>query len=192
MAKFIVETSARHIHVSKETLKYLFGDDFELVCRKELSQPGQYVSTSRLDVVGPKKTIPGVSILGPTRDADQVEVSLTDSRTLGVSAPIRESGDTANSAPIILRNPENGKEVSIKEGLIIAKRHIHMTTKDAEVFGVKNGEIVNVLVNTPDRKTIFGDVVVRVKDSFGLAMHIDTDEANAAACAGEVYGEIYR
>ena len=192
MANFIVETSARHIHVSKATLKYLFGEDFELVCRKELSQPGQYVSTSRLDVVGPKKTIAGVSILGPVRDADQVEVSLTDARTLGVNAPIRESGDTANSAPIILRNPENGKEISIAEGCIIAKRHIHMTTKDAEVFGVKNGEIVNVLVNTKDRKTIFGDVVVRVKDSFGLAMHIDTDEANAAACSGEVYGEIYR
>ena len=192
MAKFIVETSARHIHVSKATLKYLFGEDFELVVRKELSQPGQYVSTSRLDVVGPKKTIAGVSILGPVRDADQVEVSLTDARTLGVNAPIRESGDTANSAPVILRNPENGKEISISEGCIIAKRHIHMTTKDAEIFGVKNGEIVNVLVNTKDRKTIFGDVVVRVKDSFGLAMHIDTDEANAAACSGEVYGEIYR
>ena len=192
MANFIVETSARHIHVSKATLKYLFGEDFELVCRKELSQPGQYVSTSRLDVVGPKKTIAGVSILGPVRDADQVEVSLTDARTLGVNAPIRESGDTVNSAPIILRNPENGKEISIAEGCIVAKRHIHMTTKDAEVFGVKNGEIVNVLVNTKDRKTIFGDVVVRVKDSFGLAMHIDTDEANAAACSGEVYGEIYR
>ena len=192
MAKFIVETSARHIHVSKATLKYLFGEDFELVCRKELSQPGQYVSTSRLDVVGPKKTIAGVSILGPVRDADQVEVSLTDARTLGVNAPIRESGDTANSAPIILRNHENGKEISIPEGCIVAKRHIHMTTKDAEVFGVKNGEIVNVIVDTKDRKTIFGDVVVRVKDSFGLAMHIDTDEANAAACSGEVYGEIYR
>ena len=192
MAKFIVETSARHIHVSKATLKYLFGEDFELVCRKELSQPGQYVSTSRLDVVGPKKTIAGVSILGPVRDADQVEVSLTDARTLGVNAPIRESGDTANSAPIILRNPENGKEISISEGCIVAKRHIHMTTKDAEVFGVKNGEIVNVIVDTKDRKTIFGDVVVRVKDSFGLAMHIDTDEANAAACSGVVYGEIYR
>ena len=192
MANFIVETSARHIHVSRETLKYLFGDDFELIIRKELSQPGQYVSTSRLDVVGPKKTIPGVSILGPVRDADQVEVSLTDARTLGVNAPIRESGDTANSAPIILRNPENGREVSLAEGCIVAKRHIHMTTKDAEVFGVKNGEIVNVVVNTADRKTIFGDVVVRVKDSFGLAMHIDTDEANAAACSGTVYGEIYR
>ena len=192
MANFIVETSARHIHVSKTTLKYLFGDDFELIVRKELSQPGQYVSTSRLDIVGPKKTIAGVSILGPVRDADQVEVSLTDARTLGVNAPIRESGDTANSAPIILRNPENGKEISISEGCIVAKRHIHMTTKDAEVFGVKNGEIVNVIVNTNDRKTIFGDVVVRVKDSFGLAMHIDTDEANAAACTGEVYGEIYR
>lgn len=192
MANFIVETSARHIHVSKATLKYLFGEDFELVVRKELSQPGQYVSTSRLDIIGPKKTIAGVSILGPVRDADQVEVSLTDARTLGVNAPIRESGDTANSAPIILRNPENGKEISISEGCIVAKRHIHMTTKDAEVFGVKNGEIVNVVVNTKDRKTIFGDVVVRVKDSFGLAMHIDTDEANAAACSGEVYGEIYR
>jgi putative phosphotransacetylase len=192
MANFIVETSARHIHVSKATLKYLFGEDFELVCRKELSQPGQYVSTSRLDVVGPKKTIAGVSILGPVRDADQVEVSLTDARTLGVNAPIRESGDTANSAPIILRNPENGKEISIPEGCIVAKRHIHMTTKDAEVFGVKNGEIVNVLVNTKDRKTIFGDVVVRVKDSFALAAHIDTDESNAAGCAGVVYGRIVK
>ena len=189
MGKFIVETSARHIHVSEKDFKILCGEDASLEVRAPLSQPGQYVSTTRLDVVGPKKTITGVSILGPFRPETQIEMSLSDCRTLGVNAPIRESGDTKGSAPIKLVGPKG--EIELNEGLIVAKRHIHMTTKDAEEFGVTNGQIVNVKVDTgKGRAIVFGDTVVRVKDSFALAMHIDTDEANAASCAGEVFGEI--
>ncbi len=200
--KFIVETSARHIHISQKTLDYLQDvkeGEGKLNVRKELSQPGQFASDVKLDLVGPinpktgkARIIAGVTILGPTRSADQVELSLTDARSLGVTAPIRESGDLAGSAPVILRNPLNGKEIEIKEGVIIAKRHIHMTPKDAEDFGVKNGEIVKVLVSGTGRETIFGDTVVRVSDKYALAMHIDTDEANGAACSGTVYGTIVK
>lgn len=192
MEKFIVETSARHIHLTQETLEYLMGEGFNLEVKKELSQPGQYVSTTRLDIVGPKKTIAGVSILGPVRKFNQVEVSLTDARTLGAVAPIRESGDIAGSGAIKLVNPLNGKSVDLTEGLIAAKRHIHMTPKDAEYYGVKNGDIVKVLLDNPGRKTIFDDVVIRVSDKFALAMHIDTDESNAAGCSGQVLGEIIK
>lgn len=192
MEKFIVETSARHIHLTQETLEYLMGEGFNLEVKKELSQPGQYVSTTRLDIVGPKKTIAGVSILGPVRKFNQVEVSLTDARTLGAVAPIRESGDIAGSGAIKLVNPLNGKSVDLTEGLIAAKRHIHMTPKDAEYYRVKNGDIVKVLLDNPGRKTIFDDVVIRVSDKFALAMHIDTDESNAAGCSGQVLGEIIK
>ena len=191
MKKILVETSARHIHVTEEQFKILFGDDAKLEVRANLSQPGQFVSTSRLDIVGPKKTIPNVSILGPFRKAGQVEVSATDARTLGVPAVIRESGDVAGSPAIKLVGPAG--ELELAEGCIVAKRHIHMTPADAEEFGVKNGDIVNVEVDTgKGRKTIFGDTVIRVSDKFALAMHIDTDECNAACAAGEVYGRIVK
>ncbi len=190
--KFIVETSARHIHLTQESLEYLCGEGFQLTVKKELSQPGQYASNTKLDLVGPKNTIKGVSILGPVRNANQVEISATDARTLGVKAPIRESGDTVGSAPIKIVNPENGKELEISEGCIIAKRHIHMTPEDAEKFGVTNGEIVSVLTGGEGRKVIFADTVVRVSPKFALAMHIDTDESNAGNCFGEMYGEIVK
>ncbi len=201
--KFIVETSARHIHITQDSLDYLMdvpqGAHAELHARKNLSQPGQFVSDIRLDIVGPvnpktgkEKVIKGVSILGPFRSADQIEISLTDARSLGVKAPIRESGDLAGSAPIALVNPENGRRIDLQEGCIAAKRHIHMTPEDAERFGVKNGEIVKVLVSGFGRDTSFGDTVVRVSKSYALAMHIDTDESNAAACSGDVYGTIVR
>lgn len=190
MKEFIVETSARHIHVTEEQFKTLFGEDAKLEVRAMLSQPGQFVSTSRLDVVGPKKTIPNVSILGPFRKDGQVEMSLTDCRTLGVVAPIRESGDIKGSAPIKLVGP-NGS-VELQEGLIVAKRHIHMTNQDAAELGVKNGDVVSVEVNTDNRSLVFGDVVVRVRDDFALAMHIDTDESNAAGCGKTVFGRIVK
>ncbi|MBQ2755717.1 MAG: phosphate propanoyltransferase [Oscillospiraceae bacterium] len=186
--KFIVETSARHIHVTEEQFKILFGADAVMHNKKDLSQPGQFAATERLDVVGPKKTIPNISILGPARKAAQVEVSFTDARTLGVTAPVRESGDVAGSAPCKLVGPCG--EVELTEGVIVAKRHIHMTPADAERLGVKDNQIVAVKVGGNGRELIFGDVVVRVSEKFALAMHIDTDEANAAGCAGEVYGEI--
>ena len=190
MAKeFIVETSARHVHVTKETLEILFGKGYELTVKKDLSQPGQFASNERVTVVGTKKELAGVSILGPCRKADQVEISLTDARSIGVDAPIRESGDTKGSGACKLVGPCG--EVELSEGVIAAKRHIHMTTKDAEEFGVTNGQIVEVLVDCgTGRKTVFGDTVVRVSDSYALAMHIDTDESNAAACGRNVTGVI--
>ena len=200
MKEILVETSARHVHVTQETVEVLFGKGFELSVRAMLSQPGQYVSNSRVDIVGYKVNKAtgekietrqkGVSILGPVRKADQVEISLTDARALGLNAPIRESGDVAGSGACKIVGPCG--EVEIKEGVIAAKRHIHMTPKDAEEFGVKNGEIVKVEVNTNGRSLIFGDVVVRVREDFALAMHIDTDESNAAGCAGTVYGRIVK
>ena len=181
MAQFIIETSARHIHVTKETLEALFGEGAELTIRKMLSQPGQFASGEKLEVVGPKGVLKA-SILGPVRKENQVELSYSDARTIGVVAPLRESGDVKGSAPCTLRNPENGKEVVIQEGVIIAKRHVHMTPADAETFNVSNGEIVNVkVVNETGRAIIFGDTVVRVSPTYALAMHVDTDEANAGA-----------
>ena len=192
MEKILVETSARHIHLTKETLEYLMGEGFELTPKKMLSQPGQYVSTTRLNLVGPKKSIANVSILGPVRSVNQVEVSLTDTRTLGASAPVRESGDVKGSGAIKIVNPENGKEVDLSEGLIVAKRHIHMTSKDAEEFGVNNGDNVKVKIEGTGRSLVFDDVVIRVSDKYSLAMHIDTDESNAAACSGEVFGTLIK
>lgn len=190
MKEFIVETSARHAHVTKETLEKLFGEGAQLEIKKMLSQPGQYASNQKIKVVGPKGEL-ACSILGPERNADQVEVSFSDARTLGVSAPIRESGDVAGSAPCKLVGPKG--EVELTEGVIVAKRHIHMTPTDAEEFGVKNGEIVDVKITSQTGRAItFGDTVVRVSSSYALAMHVDTDEANAGALAGQVFGTIVK
>ena len=193
---FVVETSARHVHVTQEALDYLLdakeGEHAELNVRAPLSQPGQFVSFTRLNLVGPvnpktgkERIIAGVSILGPVRKENQVEISLTDARTLGVNAPIRESGDVSSSAPIAIVNPENGKRIDLKEGCIVAKRHIHMTPADADNFGVKNGQIVSVLIKGTGREIIFGDTVIRVSPSYHLNMHIDTDESNAANAGGK-------
>lgn len=198
MKKIIVETSARHVHVTQETLEVLFGKGHELEVRKMLSQPGQFASTDRIDVIGynakdPNGPRPSLkfSILGPVRNANQVEVSFTDARQLGINAPVRESGDIAGSPKCTLKGPAG--EVDIEEGVIVAKRHIHMTPEDAKEFGVENGQIVSVLVDTgKGRKTIFDDTVIRVSPKFALAMHIDTDECNAASAFGEVYGEIVK
>ncbi len=185
--KFLVETSARHLHVSQEDLETLFGKGFELSNKKGLSQPGQFASGEKVSVVGPKGELK-MTILGPCRKASQVEVSFTDARALGLVPPVRESGDVAGSAPCKLVGPKG--EVELKEGVIVAKRHIHATPADAEKLGVSNGDVVSVRVDTEGRSLVFGDVVVRVSDKFALAMHIDTDESNAAAASGEVYGEI--
>ena len=188
MAKFIVETSARHVHVSQADLETLFGAGYQLTHKKDLSQPGQYACAERVDVVGPKKTLTGVSILGPVRPATQVEISLTDARSIGCAAPIRESGDTAGSGACKLVGPCG--EVELTEGVIAAKRHIHMTPADAAEMDVQDKDVVCVKVVTDGRSTIFGDVVVRVNENFALAMHIDTDESNAAACGRNQMGEI--
>ncbi|HHW24789.1 MAG TPA: phosphate propanoyltransferase [Bacillota bacterium] len=186
--KVLVETSARHVHVTAEQVEILFGKGAKLTKKKDLSQPGQFASEQRVTVVGPRNSIPNVVILGPERPAAQVEVSMTDARMLGIAAPIRESGDIAGSPGCKLVGPCG--EIELEEGVIVAKRHIHMTPEDAERIGVENGQIVSVKVNTPERSLIFGDVVVRVSPKFSLAMHIDTDESNAANAGGEVYGEI--
>ncbi len=200
MKKIIVETSARHVHVTKETLEILFGKGYELTFKKALSQPGQFLSGEKVNLVyfkvnkvtGEKveTSIKNVSILGPIRKADQVEISLTDARGLGVSCPVRESGDIAGSGVCTIVGPKGS--VTLKEGVIAAKRHIHMTPSDAKEFNVNNGDIVNVKVNTNGRSLTFGDVVIRVREDFALAMHIDTDESNAAGCSGEVFGEIVK
>ena len=191
MDKILVETSARHVHVTREALDYLFGPDFQLTAKKMLSQPGQYASTTKLEIIGPKGSMMA-SILGPERSVNQVEISATEARTLGVKAPVRESGDIKGSAPITIRNPENGKEIKLDEGCIIAKRHIHMTPEDAANFKVNNGDIVWVKVMSNGRSIVFGDTVIRVSPKYALAMHIDTDECNAGNCFGEVYGEIVK
>ncbi len=191
MKQVIVETSARHIHVSREALEALFGKGYELTNKKDLSQPGQFACAEKLEVVGPKGKLKA-SILGPVRPASQVELSLTDARTIGVAAPIRESGDVAGTPGCKLVNPENGNEYELTEGVIAAKRHIHFTPENAAEFGVSDKEIVSVKIDSKDRSTIFGDVVVRVSEKFAPAMHIDTDEANAACAFGEIYGTIVK
>ena len=190
MKEILIETSARHAHVTQETLEILFGKGAQLTVKKMLSQPGQYASEQKIDVVGPKKTLTGVSILGPVRNANQVEVSLTDARTLGVNAPVRESGDIQGSAPCKLVGPCGVVEIS--EGVIVAKRHIHMTPADAAEFGVEDKQVVAVKVENTGRSLIFGDVVVRVSDKFALAMHVDTDESNAASLSSQVFGQLIK
>ena len=174
--------------MTKETLEVLFGKGYKLTVKKELSQPGQFASNERVTVVGPKKELAGVSILGPCRSADQVELSATDARSVGIAAPIRESGDVKGSGACKLVGPAG--EVELKEGVIVAKRHIHMTPEDAEKFGVKDAQIVKVAINTAERSLVFGDTVVRVSPKYALAMHVDTDEANAAAIPGSCMGTI--
>ena len=188
--KVLVETSARHLHVSQKDLEILFGEGYQLTPKKDLSQPGQFACEERVDVVGPKKTIPGVSILGPVRPDTQVELSLTDARSIGVAAPIRESGDIAGSGACKLVGPKG--EVEITEGVIAAKRHIHMTPADAEVFDVKDKDIVSVKIDDNGRGLIFGEVVVRVSPSYALAMYIDTDESNAACVAPGTMGTVIK
>ncbi len=185
--KIMVETSARHIHVTAETFATLFGADKQLTKKKDLSQPGQYACAEKVTVVGPKGEM-AMSILGPFRNADQVEISLTDARKLGLAAPVRESGDIANTPGCKLVGPCG--EVEIDCGVIAAKRHIHLTPDAAAEFGVTDKQIVSVEVGGEGRKLTFSDVVCRVHENFAPAMHIDTDESNAAGIVGTVDGEI--
>lgn len=187
----LVEISARHVHLSQADLETLFGEGYELTVKKMLSQPGQYACEERVKVVGAKSEFPAVSILGPVRKETQVELSLTDARSIGVQAPVRESGDLEGSGSCKLVGPKG--EIEIEKGVIAAKRHIHATTKDAEEMGVENGQIVSVKIPTANgRNLTFGDVVVRVSDSYALAMHIDTDEANAAGMAPNTMGTVIK
>lgn len=190
MAEILIETSARHVHVTKETLEVLFGKGAELTKKKDLSQPGQFASEQRVTVVGPKRELANVSILGPCRSADQVELSATDARSIGLDIAIRESGDIAGTPGCTLKGPAG--EITIKEGVIVAKRHIHLTPETAEKLGVKNKDTVWVKCNTKERSAVLGDVVVRVSDKFADAMHIDTDESNAIGATPGLMGEIVK
>ncbi len=190
MSEILIETSARHVHLTAEHIEVLFGKGHELTFKKALSQPGQYACEERVTIVGTKKSLPGVSILGPARPATQVELSLTDARSIGVDAPIRESGDIAGSGACKIVGPEG--EVEISEGVIAAKRHIHITPDDAAKMGLSDKQVVSVKADTDGRSLIFGDVVVRVSEKFSAAMHIDTDESNAACCKNGMMGQIIK
>lgn len=186
--KFIVETSARHVHLTQEHLEILFGKGAELTKKKDLSQPGQFACEERVTIVGPKKEMPNVSILGPVRPETQVELSATDARSIGIAAPIRESGDVKDSGACKIIGPKG--EVEINQGVIIAKRHIHLTPETAAERNVKDKDIVWVKIETEGRKAILGDVVVRVSPNYAPAMHIDTDESNAVSAFNGLEGEI--
>jgi len=174
----IVGVSNRHVHLSREDLETLFGKGYELTPVKELRQPGQYAAKETVTIVGPKGAIENVRVLGPVRKETQVEISRTDAFRLGVRPPVRDSGDLEGTPGIVIIGP-NG--ILVKEkGVIIAKRHIHMHPKDAEHYGVKDKDIVKVIVESGDRRLIFDDVLIRVREDFALEFHVDTDEANAA------------
>jgi putative phosphotransacetylase len=188
--KILVEISARHAHVSEEHLAILFGEGYKLTPKKDLSQPGQFACEERVDLVGERGTLKNVTILGPTRPFSQVEITATEARTLGVKALIRESGLIDGTFGCTLVGPKGS--VVLDKGVIVAKRHIHVTPTEAAAFGVSDKEIIMVKVTSDDRSLIYGDVVVRVSEKFAAAMHIDTDEANAAGLSGAVFGEIIR
>lgn len=188
--KIPIETSARHIHLSEEDFHLLFGAEAQLHYKKELSQPGQYACEERVTVVGPKNTLENVIILGPFRSATQVELSVTDTRKLGLPSVIRQSGDTKDTPGCTLIGPIGRIELS--QGVIVAKRHIHMTPLDAVRAHVKDNDVVFVITTSYERSLIFSDVVVRVHPSFRLSMHVDTDEANAFANEEDPSGVILK
>ena len=169
-----LEASGRHVHVTKDQAVTLFGHT--LTPKRPLSQPGQFLANERVTVVGPKGEFQNVAVLGPERGEAQVEISLTDGRTLGVTPPVRLSGDVAGSPGAVLRG-EKGS-VTLQNGVIVAKRHIHMTPRDAALFGVKDKQVVRLQTFT-DRPAVFQDTVVRVSDKFCTYVHLDYDEANA-------------
>ena len=190
MAKVLVETSARHLHLSQQDLETLFGEGFELTFKKALSQPGQFATNEKVEVIGPKKSMGMISVLGPVRKQTQVELSMTDARSIGIAPFVRESGDLAGTPGCRLVGPKG--EIELKEGVIVAKRHIHFTPEDAAKAGVKDKDIVWVRVETDGRKAILGDVVCRVSPNYATAMHIDTDESNAIGAGRNQMGEIVK
>ncbi len=172
-----VGVSGRHVHLSREHLDALFGAGYELKKMKDLSQPGQYASEETVDIMTTKGAFTRVRILGPVRKDTQIELSLSDSVKLGINPPIRDSGNVAGSPGVVMVGP-NGT-ITLDQGVIVALRHIHMTPADAERFGVKDKDIVNVEC-CGERAMTMGQVLVRVNEQFALEMHVDTDEGNAA------------
>jgi len=183
-----IAVSARHAHLNQTALEALFGPGHQLTVLKNISQPGQYAAKECISLIGPRGRIDKVRILGPLRKETQVEISRSDEFKLGVDAPIRDSGNVRDSAPIVLEGPAGRLELS--EGLICARRHIHMSPQDAAAYGVKDKDEVEVAIEGGPRDLVFGDVLVRVKDTYVLEMHIDTDEANAAELDGGMSGDL--
>ncbi|SES64362.1 putative phosphotransacetylase [Natronincola peptidivorans] len=175
--KLPIALSNRHLHLSQEHIEILFGEGYELNKFKDLSQPGQFAAQEKVDLVGPKGTLKGVRVLGPARPNTQIEISLTDGFVLGVTPPVRDSGDVAGSPAVKIVGPKG--EVQLKEGVLAASRHIHMHTDDAEKFGVEDKQRVKVRT-TGERAVVFENVLVRVHPTFALEMHVDIDEGNAA------------
>ncbi|MCM1991237.1 phosphate propanoyltransferase [Oceanirhabdus seepicola] len=173
-----VEISGRHVHLSKESVDILFGEGYELTSKRELSQPGQYLCHEKVTLIGPNGSFHNVAVLGPTRSRTQVEISKTDSRLLGVKAPVRESGDIKESASIVISG-EKGV-LMIQEGVIVAKRHLHITPEDAKRFQVKDKELIGVEIIS-DRSMILKNVVVRVNENYKTRIHMDYDEGNACS-----------
>ncbi|EGO5061315.1 phosphate propanoyltransferase [Enterococcus faecalis] len=186
---FEVEASGRHVHLSRQEIDALFGPGYQLTKVKDLSQPGQFVCKERITVAGPKGLFQNVVILGPERSESQVEVSMTDTRILGINAPVRESGKTEGAPGVTLMN--GSAVVTLSHGLIVAKRHIHMTPEDALKNKVSNSQIVQVKVEGT-RPLIFDDVVVRISPRFATYMHIDYDEANACGLTKGARGYILK
>lgn len=174
----VTGVSNRHVHLSREDVEILFGKDYQLTSIKDLGQPGQFACKETVIIVGPKGAIEGVRVLGPERKETQVEISLTDAFKIGVMPPVKDSGCLEGTPGITIVGPKGS--VVKQRGVILAKRHIHMHTTDAEKFGVKDKDIVKVVVEKGERRVIFDDVLVRVSENFALEFHIDTDEANAA------------
>ncbi|ADU28205.1 PduL/EutD family phosphate acyltransferase [Ethanoligenens harbinense] len=182
-----IETSARHVHLSAADLARLFGEDYALTPRRALNQPGQFLAEERLHVEGPKGALDGVAILGPVRPATQVELSLGDARALGITVPVRASGDVQGSAGVKLVGPKGA--LVLKEGAIAARRHIHLSPDDAARYALHDGQVVSVRVGGP-RALVFDEVVVRVSSAYNTVMHVDVDEANAAGLTGPTEAEI--
>ena len=181
----LVEASARHLHLSAADLAVLFGEGFELHKKRDLSQPGEFLTDEKVTITGSRNKIDKVSVLGPVRKATQIEISLTDARTLGVEPPVRLSGDLAGSPGIKVTGPAG--EIELTEGVIIAKRHMHVVTSDAQKYGLTDRQVVCVQISG-ERAVTFDECVVRVSDNFATAVHIDYDEANAAGVSGTVTG----
>lgn len=185
--KIPVGISNRHIHLSQLDLEILFGEGYQMSKLKDLKQPGQFAANETLCIAGPKGSLNSVRVLGPVRTESQVEISKTDSFTLGIKSPIRESGDLKGSADICVIGPKGS--IVLKEKAIIAKRHIHMTPEDAQIFNVTNGQKVCVAISG-ERKGILGEVVVRVNRNYSLEFHVDTDEANGMGLSSKDTVEI--
>lgn len=186
--KLEINASNKHIHLDQDDLDKLFGKGYELTFKKALKQPGQFASEEKVQVIGPKGSFPGIRVLGPLRKDTQLELALTDCRQIGIDAPIRESGNVKGTPGCRLVGPKG--EVELKYGVIVAKRHAHFSPEDAKEAGVENGQIVKIKIESEERTTIYDDVVCRVSDSCATEVHVDTDEANAAAMGGGAVCEI--